>query len=278
MVQLLALPLADQWRQLVLGPLSKLDCCDHSSTYLLIVDGLDECEGDNTIQIILQLLAEAQSLEGVRLRIFITSRQEVAIRHSVNRMPQSKHQDFIIQDIPLPIINHNISLFLKYHLEMIGREWTLGTVLNANGLFIWAATTRRFIQEGKRFAVKRLDTILEGSSNAVVAPEKHLDEIYIIVLQQSISPNYTKEEKEELYSMLKLTIGGVLVLLSPLSLLSLSTLLGRAWKDIYQTLGDLHAILDVSEDPNRLLRILHPSFRDFLLKQGSMYRLELLDR
>lgn len=194
------------------------------------------------------------------------------------RIPQAEHQDFVLQDIPPAIINHDISLFLEYNLGIIGQEWTLGAgwpgeqalrqlVLNASGLFIWAATACRFIREGKRFAIKRLDTILKGSSSAVIAPEKHLNEIYIAVLKHSISSDYIDEEKEELLSMLRLTLGSVVVLRSPLSTYSLSRLLDLPKEDVDQTLEDLYAILDIPEDQTRPLRLHHPSFRDFLLNK-----------
>ncbi|KFZ16002.1 hypothetical protein V502_05289 [Pseudogymnoascus sp. VKM F-4520 (FW-2644)] len=270
------LSLADQWRQLVLGPLSKLEKFHQS--YVLVVDALDECEGDNNVRNILELLAEARSLKTVRLRVFLTSRPEVPIRHSIHRIPQAEHQDFILQNIPLAIIDHDISLFLKSHLGIIRQEWTLGAdwpgevvlrqlVLHACGLFIWAATACRFIREGKRFARKRLDTILKGSSSAITAPEKHLNEIYLAVLRHSISSEFSDEEKEEACDMLKHTLGSIVVLLSPLSTSSLSRLLHLPQEDIDPTFEDLYAILDIPEDPTRPLRLHHPSFRDFLLNK-----------
>jgi hypothetical protein len=55
--------LSDQWRQLVLGPLSKLSGDLYASLYILVIDAIDECDNDNDIQIILKLLAEAQTLK-----------------------------------------------------------------------------------------------------------------------------------------------------------------------------------------------------------------------
>jgi hypothetical protein len=122
-------------------------------------------------------------------------------------IPQGEHQDFVLHNVPSTIVNHDISLFLEYNLGIIRQEWTLGAdwpgkvvlrqlVLYACGLFIWAATACRFIREGSRFARKRLDTILKGSSSAITAPEKHLNEIYLAVLKHSISLDYSEEEKE----------------------------------------------------------------------------------
>ena len=94
------------------------------------------------------------------------------------------------------------------------------------------ATTCRFIREGKRFARKRLDTILKGSSSAITAPEKHLNEIYLTVLKHSLSAEYSDEEREEVYDMLKYTLRSIVVLLSPLSASLLSRLLHLLREDI----------------------------------------------
>jgi archaellum biogenesis ATPase FlaH len=110
---------------LVLSPLSNLQSESHQS-YILIVDALDECEDNKDVRTILQLLAEARSLKTVRLQVFLTSRPEVPIRHGIRRIPQADHQDFILQNIPPAIVNHDIFLFLEYNLRIIGQESSLG--------------------------------------------------------------------------------------------------------------------------------------------------------
>ena len=118
--------LGDQRRQLVLGPLSRLDERLSPSSYLLIIDALDECDNADHIRTILQLLAEARSLTTVRLRIFLTSRPEIPIRHEIRAIPQAEHQVFILHNIPPTIVDYDISLFLEYNLGILRQEWTLG--------------------------------------------------------------------------------------------------------------------------------------------------------
>ncbi|XMA20307.1 hypothetical protein WAI453_013098 [Rhynchosporium graminicola] len=247
-------------------------------TYIIVVDALDECEDDKDIRIILQLIAEARSLTTVQLRMFLTSRPAIPIRHGIRAIPQAEHQDFVLHDIQLMIINHDIYLFLEHHLGIIGQElsiragWPGGEVLRqlvkyASGLFIWAATACRFIQDGKQLAQRRLDRILKASSSAITAPEKHLNEIYLAVLNHSISSNYSDEEKGEACDMLKHMLGSTVALLSPLSTSALSSLLQVSREEVNSTFNDLHAILDVPNDPVRPLRLHHPSFRDFLLSK-----------
>ncbi|KAH8650313.1 hypothetical protein BGZ60DRAFT_473956 [Tricladium varicosporioides] len=268
----------DQWSQLILSPLSKLGSSSSSSSYVLVIDALDECDKDEHIRMILRFLAEARTLKTARLRVFLTSRPEIPIRHGFYQIPDAEHHDFILHNVSPTIVNRDISLFLEYNLGIIRQEWTLGTdwpgevvlrqlVLHACGLFIWAATACRFIREGKRFARKRLRTILKGSSSAITAPEKHLNEIYLAVLKHSLSAEYSDEEREEVYNILKYTLGSIVVLLSPLSTSSLSRLLHLPREDINRTFEDLHAILDIPKDPTRPLHLHHPSFRDFLLNK-----------
>lgn len=271
--------LHDQWDQLVLRPLSKLDGSGSQSSYILVVDALDECAHDSDIQIIVRLLAEARSLKSVHLRVFLTSRPEIPIRYGFRQIPDAEQQEFVLHSISSSIIDHDIFIFLEHSLRLIGQEWSLDPtwpgeevirhlVQCASGLFIWAATACRFIGEGKRFAPKRLDSILKGTSSAVTGSEKVLNEIYITILKQSISTESTDEEGQELYYMLRQILGSIAVLFSPLSAYSLSRLLCVTKKDIDQTLWDLHSVLDIPKDQTKPLLLFHPSFRDFLFNKN----------
>ncbi|PVH67593.1 hypothetical protein DL98DRAFT_443228, partial [Cadophora sp. DSE1049] len=273
------LSLLDQWRELVIRPLKlvKSDKPSSPSSYLLIIDALDECDNEGHVRTILQLLAEARSLTTVRLRVFLTSRPEVPIRHSIRAIPQAEHQDFVLHDIQPAIINHDISLFLEHHLGTIRQEWTLGSewpgdnvlrqlVIHASGLFIWAATACRFIEDGEEFAEDRLDEILEGTGFEGT-PEQHLDQIYITVLQNSIPTTFRPLEKVRLCIMQRRILGSIVILFSPLPAASLAKVISMSGIRVTQTLERLQAILDVPKDVAGLLRLHHPSLRDFLLNK-----------
>ena len=72
--------LRDQWTELIVEPLSKLESGSFQSPLIVIVDALDECDDDKDIRTILRCLAELNSQNTTRLRIFITSRPELPIR------------------------------------------------------------------------------------------------------------------------------------------------------------------------------------------------------
>jgi len=255
--------------------------------YVLVVDALDECDNENDIRTILHLLAEVRSLERVRLRVFLTCRPEIPIRYGFWQIPDEEHQDFVLHNISPSVVDHDIAIFLEYDLKVIRSERSLDAswpgegvirhlVQAASGLFIWAATACRFIREGKRHAARRLDTILKGSGSTVTEPEKHLDEIYTTVLNNSVSPEYTDEEKKESYRMLRQILGSIVILYSPLSAHSLHKLLQVPKEDIDQTLEDLHSVLDIPKNQTQSLRLHHPSFRDFLLSNTRCREPDLL--
>ncbi|KFY17840.1 hypothetical protein V492_00349, partial [Pseudogymnoascus sp. VKM F-4246] len=287
------LSLSDQWRQLVLDPLSRLET-PHQS-YIVVVDALDECEGDNDIRKILELLAEARSLKAVRLRVFLTSRPEIPIRYGMHNIPQAERQDFVLHDVLSPIVDHDIRLFLQDELKRIAEDHHLSAcwlgedvvehlVQRASGLFIWAATACRFIEEGRAFAADRLPIVLRADSvqdstdgfasddsttdsndsNPAVAPDQHLDELYIAILQNSVR-KHKKPERKKWRKQLGTIIVTIAILSSPISTQSLRKLLDTTQDQIDQALNDLHAILNIPKDKALPLRLHHPSFRDFLL-------------
>ena len=263
--------LRDQWRELIVRPLSQLEAGSLLSPIILVIDALDECEEESNIGHVLELLAHNPEFNQVRLRVLVTSRPEIPIRDGFSGLLRNEHQDLVLHDISEFVVDRDISLFLKHSFAMISLEDRIieQLVRMAAGLFIWAATACRFVHEGKkRWVIKnRLANILQ-SSVSVTEPEKHLNDIYIAVLRHSIPAKYSDKEKEELLSMLRHILGSTVVLLSPLSIRSLSRLLDVPKENVEDTVEDLHAILDIPKNHTCTLRLHHPSFRDFLLNKN----------
>jgi hypothetical protein len=265
---------ANQWRQLIFGPLSKLDRGYRPFSFVFVIDAMDECESGADITLILRLLVEAQLLKKVRLRVFLTSRPDTPIRHGFDQISEDKYRYIILHNISTLVINHDISVFLTHKLQLIRREnyfpddWPgLDVIANlvqkANGLFIWAATACRFIEKGP-LTKKRIGAILAGEIDAE-SPEGHLNHLYTSVLQCSIPQNYTEKSKQEVYILLRSTLGSIAILLFPLSVNSLSIILNE--ESVGVVIKDLHSIIDIPKDRTRPLRLHHPSFRDFLLNK-----------
>jgi hypothetical protein len=268
--------LKDQWNVLVLQPLSQLEPGSFQQPLLIVIDALDECEKEGDVRQILYLLTNFRQLSQFSYRVFITSRPEIPIQHGFSIVPGQDHQDFILHNIPRSIVDDDIFKYLEHGLRDIQRKQALGEdwplvedithlVRKAAGLFIWAATACRFIDEGgSLFSSDRLSDILNGDSSNT-DPEEELNEIYTKVLENVIMPRLKQHEKDKVYTLLREALGAIVTLYSPLSAHSLAQLLERPEQDIYGVLRGLHSILDVPRDPSLRLRLHHPSFRDFLI-------------
>jgi hypothetical protein len=258
--------LSEQWELLVLRPLIVTEVDPPQLPLLLVIDALDECEDTRDVKEILRLLAAPGALSAIQLRVLVTSRPEIPIRLGFHEMTGILHRDLVLHNVPREIIDHDISIYFHDELKNIElSEQTIGRLTEkASGLFIWAATACRFINQAKRVANTRLALVLEGGDSER-GPEKELDNIYVGILLNSISGDYDEEEKVELFELFRKVVGAIMVLFDPLSAEALARLLNEAKSAVNQTLGDLHSVLKIPESPIYPIRLLHPSFRDFLL-------------
>ncbi|BDD57631.1 hypothetical protein MAP00_002978 [Monascus purpureus] len=267
--------LSDQWRRLVLQPFSNLEVTHNPSSYLVVIDALDECSSENDIQTILQLLSEARQFTPLRLRFLLTSRPDTVIRRGFQEVPTVERQEVILHQIERALVNHDIALYCNYELALIRQEqylepdWPIPEEIQrlvdkSSGLFIWAATACRYIRQGRNNAEERLSMVLNTRIHDS-GPEKELDAIYTMVLMNSVPENFSNEEKEKLYVRLGHLLGSVVILFAPLSIHALHMLLDISVNQIKRTVIDLHSILHVPLEENNELRLHHPSFRDYLV-------------
>ncbi|KAF8244588.1 hypothetical protein K440DRAFT_471685, partial [Wilcoxina mikolae CBS 423.85] len=269
--------LGEQWKYLILQPLSNLkDVSLNSKLLILVIDALDECKGEEDIKLIVKLLSKAKSLSTVRLRIFITSRPEVPIRHGFNAISEeAAHQDFVLHNISQSIVQQDILIFFHHELGNIKKERSLPEkwpderiieqlVQRADRLFIYAATICRFIKHSKFDPKNRLSLVLNGCTTRQ-SPTGALDGMYTQVLKHSVIGDCEEQEKEELSERFRQIVGSIVLLSDPLSVDALARLLHKETWEIEVTLDALRSVLDVSESEYGGIQLLHPSFRDFLL-------------
>lgn len=91
-----------------------------------------------------------------------------------------------------------------------------------------------------------------------------IDSTYIPVLKQLLI-GQNERESQQLLEEFKEIVGAVIVLATPLSISSLSKLLDRELDDVKCRLNRLHSVISVPSNFDTPVRLLHQSFRDFLL-------------
>lgn len=99
----------------------------------------------------------------------------------------------------------------------------------------------------------------------------HFDGTYLPVLNRLLKGQSKKQERQIIQEFQEI-IGAIVMLESPLSVVSLSHFLGVTEGQIDRRLKLLHSVLNIPSDRTRPVRLFHLSFRDFLLDQETRDR------
>ncbi|KAJ5945856.1 hypothetical protein N7454_002695 [Penicillium verhagenii] len=274
-----SLGLFEQWEKLVLEPLGQLIHDGYPLPIVIVVDALDECDNEDDFSSLIQCLAAATAVENVRLRVFVTSRPEQRINVGFENISHDLHQDFLLHNIEQSIVEQDVLLFYKDKLARIAKRYDIENHLFSdktvqslaklsNGLFIHAATVCRFIEDGGRFAAADRLSIVITTGSTKSQPLKELDEMYTTVLMHSLGMQLETDELKKFQASFGLIVGSVVVLSEAMTPPDLATMLEEPMNAILSTMHGLHSLLDVPGD-TRPIRLLHPSFRDFLLDPAS---------
>ncbi|KAF9766554.1 hypothetical protein IL306_001024, partial [Fusarium sp. DS 682] len=280
-------PLQEQFEKLVLQPLKKVEVeAKTARKIVVVVDALDECDIEEDVRVLIHLLSQATSLTSVCLRFFITSRPDLPIRLGFKKI-HGRYQDLVLHVIPKSIIEHDISTFLKFRLEQIRidyndsvmaerhlpSDWPGQTMVRklvdmAAPLFIFAATTCRFISDRRLGAPHtQLKKILDYQTEEM----GKLDMTYSPVLDQLLV-DQTHQAKVSIIREFRHVVGSIVILATPLSTADLCSLLGIDKEVIDNQLDLLHSVLDIPSDVNAPVKLLHQSFRDYLVDERKKHQ------
>ncbi|KAH7183439.1 uncharacterized protein B0J16DRAFT_307708 [Fusarium flagelliforme] len=272
----------EQFEKLVQEPLSKATATVTSSrlSVVIVVDALDECEKDADIKLLLQLFSNLRFAGPLCVRVLVTSRPELPVRLGFSSIGNA-HQELVLHEIPPPIIKHDISIFLHHEFANIRNsfngdaveelklpaDWpgeaNLETLTEAAvPLFIFAATLCRFIND--RYLGSPDELLRNVLSVAGAGQGSRLDMAYSPVLKQQVA-NRSGNERLDIIESFRLVVGTIVTLANPLSMRALALLLDVHINKVTTRLSALHSVLDVPDTLDAPVRLLHLSFRDYLV-------------
>ena len=239
---------------------------------VFIIDALDECGSEADRKILIPVLSKGFSDLPSFIRIMVVSRQELDIQHALG---SNLHLRPYPLDIDSAANKDDVSEFIRHRLDEIrikdgylGDHWPgddkISSLANrAGGLFIWASTACLYIESGytpSQRLSELIDAQLDDNSSG---PFGQLDNLYKTGLQSAGLWN-DRSFRSDCCNIL----GVILCARVPLSCLVIDALLALpqdrpSWKSISR----LRCVLHVSETEQ--IRILHPSFHDYLSKRCS---------
>ena len=264
--------LKDQFFNLIYEPISNVQRASVKNIeFVVVIDALDECDREEDIREILRLFTQIKDIRPVPLRILVTSRPELPVRLGFQQMPDGTYQDLVLHEVTKETVKRDIALFFEYKLAEIGRQRRLDPPWPIQGsieilvdmavpLFIFAATVCRFLAEANRSPRERLRDILAYNAKDI----SKQDLTYLPILNH-VFCGQGEREMEKWSEEFREIVGPIIILEAPLSIYSLATLLELPKEDIRCRLDSLHSVLDIPTDERSPVRLLHLSFRDFLL-------------
>jgi hypothetical protein len=197
-------------------------------------------------------------------------------------MSTDAYQDMVLRDeVPRITIQRDISVFLKdafakiwedYNNDspsdvQLDHDWPGDQVLQALHnmavpLFIIAVTVCRFVGDINWDPQERLETIMRFQGMGQMS---QMEQTYLPVLKESSATLSDSRDEERLHQEFRKIVGAIITLTEALSMASLAALLNVPRAIVVRRLSSLHSVLQIPTDPEKPVRTLHLSFREFLL-------------
>ncbi|GKU11826.1 unnamed protein product, partial [Fusarium langsethiae] len=279
----------EQFEKLIQEPLSEAaTMVTAQSSIVMVIDALDECDQEADIRLLINIFSQAKTARP-HLRVFLTSRPELPIRLGFGDV-QGAYQDLVLHEIPAQIVEHDIAVFLDDEFKKIRHDFNLTVgderklppdwpgrptvqvlAQMAVPLFIFAATVCRFVGDRKRDSPPRqLCKVLDYESKGHVS---QLDRTYGPVLRSLIT-DVSEDDEEQIIKDFKMIVGSIVILANSLSVWALSQLLEVAPEVVDNRLDTLHSVLSIPPTWKAPVRLLHLSFRDYLITKESKFRVD----
>ncbi|KAF7982708.1 hypothetical protein HWV62_26554 [Athelia sp. TMB] len=256
--------IADQFRKLILDPLTAVPAATMSRRILLVVvDALDECNDRKAIQDFIGILANACSGQQPLLRWLVTSRSEEHIRQSFsNAVPAAATHVIQLETFNAEtdiksflqarfsdIIHHNPLLFRDVHQPWPSLEDLMALVEKSNGLFIFASTLVKFLTDGKAPPERKLKSVLQMHAG--------LDPLYEQVLRDVPEIACFPE-----------VLAALMLLYKQPSVELLAGVLQLDNAEVLLALTAIQSIVHIPSDNSSPVQLNHTSLRDFLVDKG----------
>ncbi|KAG8804479.1 hypothetical protein FRC16_007888 [Serendipita sp. 398] len=239
-----------QLQRLIIDPVRTLE----DGRVFIVVDALDNCvlseERRGLLNAFIQHLPSAP-----RLKLLLTSRPVQDISDVLTLSPLVHGSDLQLLNVRHSY-HRDIHIFVDKRLSNIPKisyEHRKMIIEKSGGLFLYAATVCRMLEKGRH----RLDTLkIISDIGSTDKLERRMDILYLSVLKQAL---IDKDAGDMMMSVLSMIIAAY----QPISSNTISRFLPNNTyvEDFVQDLGG------VLKDghPDRPIKVLHPTFREFIL-------------
>ncbi|CAE6449173.1 unnamed protein product, partial [Rhizoctonia solani] len=266
--------LKSQYEKLIVEPLSQVKRC-LPTHFIVVIDALDECENEDSVGQILDLLLSTEY--ELPVRYLVSSRPEKEIvRRMKNRGDREEDVRLVLHDLDSDFVRADIEAYMRHELQQVPltkAQWA--AVIDSCGvLFIHASTTCRYIKQAHE--TKTLDEAMDVIMRPIAGTmeredENAIDDLYATILGAAFTKSgLTKANTLRMRSVLET----VICAMEPLTLEGIAGLTGLgSGEQVDALLMPLRSVLNVKQTTG-LVTTLHASFPDFMLspqRSGTYY-------
>jgi len=263
--------LCSQMEKLIVGPLKAANI-----PTLIIIDAIDECKDEEPASAILSILSRyVHQIPNVKF--FITGRPEPRIRSGFRLKSLVQITEVLkLHEVKPEVVDSDIELFFCTKFASLAQnrsdcdlteDWPSPSDINilcrkAAGFFIYASTVVKFIMLSKNHPpTQQLHQITSLPQSTYHEGRSGIDILYTQVLKQAVDDVDINDDKP--HSCFRTVVGAVLLVFNPLSVETLSGLLGMP--SVSTTLRPFHSLLHVPKSKATPIHVFHKSFPDFLM-------------
>ena len=270
-----------QFEKLILEPLQQV--ADRQLPIIIVIDALDECGTERERRDLLTIIGTGLADLHPSVKLLITSRPDGDLQAAFASMAESVYTydltshrgDFVSRDIQEYIATRTAIIARSHRLDLHGLDWPGqkrldSLVQGAAGFFRWASAACDFLEDDESDGPEVqlgfiLDTVFRSSSAA--SSWTALDGLYARILEQAVAAKASVSRLDQILEVL----GAIVTVRDPLSAPTLGILLGLQSSSrippgeiVRDRLRKLHSVVVVPIPQDGLLRIIHPSFVDFI--------------
>jgi hypothetical protein len=244
---------------------------------VIVLDALDECdkengrEGGDLIPVLLHSLDKLP----FSVKIFITSRPEPSIKNMFGRadIHESTVGRALHRDIEQGIIREDIGRYFRHELDKLAENRSVPLpfpsevdfqklVDRAGNLFIYVRTIVMYVSSEVEDPVDRLADVLRADVDGASEQFADLDALYTQILAgalDGVGRNVTAQRQ------LRDVLASLVLIQESLPVTALSALAGVEERQCKKVLRFLSSVLLYDHALHEPVRLMHPSFPDFLV-------------
>ncbi|KDN43047.1 hypothetical protein RSAG8_06370, partial [Rhizoctonia solani AG-8 WAC10335] len=255
--------LKTQYQKLIVEPLMEVK--DSLPTdFIVVIDALDECENEESLGQILDLLLSPNV--ALPIRFLVSSRPEPEInRKMAHGVHAQNGTQLVLHDLNADAVKSDIETYMRYELEQVpltAPQWS-ALIAQCGVLFIYASTACRLVKQGHEMKTlnEAISVIVGSASASAHEDEDAIDELYSMILTAAF--NKTRMSRANSRRMREL-LETVICAAEPMTLVTVANVLRlEGAEQANALLQPLRSVLNVTA--TGLVTTLHASFPDFML-------------